>query len=135
MTPLTSKTQVVGAPSYFPTVWGWIKKGLDPNTVKKLHVLQPAEVLPTLQQYVDMENIPQRFGGDLEFEHGMQPKLDPELSNALKWLPPNASLPMGPVKWLDQGKRNRVIVAVGSSEGREKGEKIASLRRDRRSKS
>ena len=129
---LTSVNQVIGAPSYFPTVWSWIKKWLDPNTVKKLHILQPSEVLPTLQQYLDMENIAQKFGGNFEYEHGMQPSLDSEVGEVLKWLPPNASLPLGPVKWIDQGKSGRFVVAVGSNEGRERGEKVANLRRGRK---
>ena len=129
---LTSVNQVIGAPSYFPTVFNWIKKWLDPNTVKKLHILQPSEVLPTLQQYIDMENIAQRFGGNFEYEHGMQPSLDSEVREVLKWLPPNASLPLGPVKWIDQGKSGRFAVAIGSNEGRERGEKVASLRRGRK---
>ena len=129
---LTKVNQVIGAPSYFPTVFNWIKKWLDPNTVKKLHILQPSEVLPTLQQYVDMENIAQRFGGNFEYEHGMHPSLDSEVREVLKWLPPNASLPLGPVKWIDQGKSGRYAVAVGSNEGREREEKVASLRRGRK---
>ena len=129
---LTSVNQVIGAPSYFPTVFSWIKKWLDPNTVKKLHILQPSEVLPTLQQYIDMENIAQKFGGNFEYEHGMQPSLDSEVREVLKWLPPNASLPVGPVKWIDQRKGGRFVVAVGSNEGRERGEKVASLRRGRK---
>ena len=101
---------------------------MDPNTVKKLHVLQPSEVLPTLQQYVDMPNIAKKFGGDFEYEHGMRPKLDAEVSAVLKWLPPNASLPTGPLKWIDQAKDGRIVVAAGNNEGRERGEKVASLR-------
>ena len=101
---------------------------MDANTVKKLHILQSAEVLPTLQQYLDMQNIAKKFGGNFEYEHGMQPKLDAEVREVLKWLPPNASLPMGPLKWIDEGKRGRIAVAVGVNDGRERGEKVASLR-------
>lgn len=100
---------------------------MDPNTVKKLHILQASEVLPTLQQYIDMENIAQRFGGDFEYEHGMQPSLDAEVREVLKWLPPNASLPMGPLKWIDQGKGGKIAVAVGHNEGREREERVARL--------
>ena len=78
-----------------------------------------------------MENIATKFGGNFDYEHGMQPKLDPAVSEVLKWLPPNASLPVGPLKWIDQGKRERVVVAVGSNEGRERREKVASLGRRR----
>ena len=82
-----------------------------------------------------MENIAQKFGGDFEYEYGMQPKLDPDVSEVLKWLPPNMSLSMGPLKWIDQGKGKRVVVAVGSNDGGEKAEKVASLHRSRRSTS
>ena len=72
------------------------------------------------------------FGGNFEYEHGMAPKLDSEVREVLQWLPPNASLPMGPLKWIDQGKGERIVVAVGSTEGRERWEKVASLHRDRK---
>ena len=101
---------------------------MDPNTVKKLHILQSSEVLPTLQEYLDMQNIAKKFGGDFEYEHGMRPQLDAEVKEVLKWLPPNASLPMGPLKWVNQGKEGRFVVAVGNSEGRAREEKVASLR-------
>lgn len=128
MVSLISIYQVIGAPSYFPTVWTWIKKWVDPNTVRKLHILQSSEVLPTLQEYIDMQNIAKRFGGDFDYEHGMQPKLDTEVRGVLQWLPPNASLPMGPLKWVEQGKGQRIVLAVGHNEGREREERVASLR-------
>lgn len=62
----------------------------------------------------------------------MQPKLDPEVERVLRWLPPNASLPVGPLKWIDQGKGKRVVVAVGNNEGRGRGEKVASLHQGRK---
>ena len=74
-----------------------------------------------------MQNIAKKFGGDFEYELGMQPKLDAKVREVLKWLPLNASLPMGPLKWIDEGKEGRIIVAVGNNEGRERGEKVASL--------
>ena len=131
-TSLTGIYKVIGAPSYFPTVFSWIKKWVDANTVNKVHILQPSEVLPTLQEYLDMENIAKKFGGDFEYDHGMQPKLDPEVERVLRWLPPNASLPVGPLKWIDEGKGKRVVVAVGNNEGRGRGEKVASLRQGRK---
>ena len=126
--------QIIGAPSFFPTVFGWIKRWVDANTVKKLHILQDSEVLPTLQKYVEMENIASKFGGEFEYQHGMQPKLDPEVSKVLKWLPPNASLPVGPLKWIEVGKGKRYVVAAGNNEGEERGDKIASLHRNRKPK-
>ena len=131
-TSLIGIHKVIGAASYFPTVFNWIKKWVDANTVKELHILQPSEILPTLQNYLDMENIAQKSGGDFEYEHGIQPKLDPEVREVLKWLPPNASLPVGPLTWIDQGKGKRFVVAVGNNEGSQRGEKVASLHRGRK---
>ena len=74
-----------------------------------------------------MQNIAKRFGGDFDYEHGMQPDLDTEVREVLRWLPPNASLPMGPLKWVEEGKGQKIVVAVGHHEGRERKEKVASL--------
>ena len=79
-----------------------------------------------------MENIARKFGGEFDYQHGMQPKLDPEISKVLKWLPPNASLPEGPLKWVELRKGKRVIVAAGHNEGMQRGDKIASLHRSRK---
>lgn len=57
----------------------------------------------------------------------MQLKLLAEVSEMLKWLPPSISLPMEPLKWVDEWKSERLIVAVGNNEGRERGKKIASF--------
>ena len=80
-----------------------------------------------MQKYIETKDIADKFGGDFEYEHGMQPKLDPEISKILKWLPPNASLPMGPMKWIEQEKGKRTAVAVGSNEGMGRGDKVADL--------
>ena len=125
---LTTILQIIGAPSYFPTIWGWIKKWVDPNTMEKLCILTQEEVLPTLQQYVEMANIPKRFGGNFDFYHGMQPQLDPVIADMLSWQPPNSQMPPGPMKWVDEGSGKRAAVAVGSGSGRIREEKIAVLR-------
>ena len=101
--------------------------------MEKLFILTPEEVLPTLQQYVEMADIPQRFGGEFEFYHGMQPELDPAISDMLKWQGSHTSLPKGPMKWTDEGWGRRAAVAVGSSGGRMRNEKIAVLRAPKRS--
>ena len=31
--------QIIGAPAFFPTVWGWIKRWFDPNTTSKIFIL------------------------------------------------------------------------------------------------
>ena len=96
--------------------------------MEKLCILTREEVLPTLQQYVEMANIPKRFGGDFDFYHGMEPKLDPVIADMLSWQPPNSQIPKGPMKWIDESRGKRTAVAVGSSQGRIREDKIAVLR-------
>ena len=36
--------QIVGAPGFFPTVWGWVKLCFDPITVSKIFILSPQKV-------------------------------------------------------------------------------------------
>ncbi|KAL8827998.1 MAG: hypothetical protein Q9191_002848 [Dirinaria sp. TL-2023a] len=131
---ILSRVFIIGAPSYFPTIWGWIKKWVDPGTFEKLFILSPEEVLPTLQQHVEMADIPQRFGGEFESYHGMQPMLDPVISGMLNWQSPHKDLPKGPIKWIDEGWGRRAAVAVGSKEGRARKEKIATVGSKKRSR-
>ena len=81
-----------------------------------------------MEQHVEIENIPTRFGGQFDYQHGMQPSLDPIIADMLTWMPPNASLPMGPMKWVEDGKGGRAAVATGISEETARDEKIASLK-------
>lgn len=118
----------MGAPSYFSTIWGWVKNWIDPVTVSKLVVLSHDEVLPTMRQYIDIANIPRRFGGELEYEHGAQPLLDPAIKDILTWEPPShGSLPPGPIKWVDEGNGSRVAVAVGTEGYSARRNRIACL--------
>ena len=100
----------------------------------KLFILTPEEVLPTLQQYVELADIPQRFGGEFEFYHGMQPVLDPVITDMLSWQPSHGSFPKGPMKWVDEGWGRRAAVGVGSTDGRTRDEKVAVLRPQQRTR-
>lgn len=74
-----------------------------------------------------MADIPKRFGGDFDYQHNMLPMLDSASAKKLTWLPPYASFPMGPKKWIDDGKGRRIAVAVGSEHERGKVEKLATM--------
>ncbi|PGH04291.1 hypothetical protein AJ79_07138 [Helicocarpus griseus UAMH5409] len=67
---------IIGAPSFFPTVWGWIKRWFDPVTTSKIFILSASEVKPTLSTFMDPCNIPKQYGGELEWEWGDMPSLD-----------------------------------------------------------
>lgn len=82
--------QIVGAPAFFPTVWGWIKRWFDPVTTSKIFILSAAEVKPTLTSFMDPSSIPKQYGGDLDWQWGDMPNLDEparELVGALE-IPP-----------------------------------------------
>ncbi|KAL8775729.1 MAG: hypothetical protein Q9203_003880 [Teloschistes exilis] len=120
---------LIGAPSYFSTIWGWVKNWVDPGTVEKLKVLSHAEVLPTLKEYIDVENIPTRFGGQFKYETGMGYDLDPVIARRLVWLSGSGNkLPKGPIKWVRTGDGCKMAVAIGTQRGRERMTKLAVIR-------
>ena len=88
-----------------------------------------------LSSYIDPVNIPKQYGGELEFEFGMTPKLDPTIAKMLRWSNQNTaesaesanrSYPIGPLKLVDQNNE-KTIVAVGSVDGKERRETIATF--------
>ncbi|RMZ80514.1 hypothetical protein DV737_g2905, partial [Chaetothyriales sp. CBS 132003] len=103
---------IVGAPAFFPTVWGWIKRWFDPVTVSKIFILSKQDVLPTLSTFMDPKDIPTRYGGQLEWEWGRLPDVDEparvalERSGGPSWI-------TGPCLWLDNKR-----VVVGSEKGK-----------------
>ncbi|KAF2714115.1 CRAL/TRIO domain-containing protein [Pleomassaria siparia CBS 279.74] len=123
---------IVGAPAFFPTVWGWVKRWFDPITVSKIFILSSANILPTLSQYIDPENIPKQYGGKLDFEWGMMPVLEPEIQSAIKWESPNVqaggnTFPIGPIMWEREQDGSMKAVAIGSENGKPRRRVIFSI--------
>lgn len=56
------KTLIINAPKVFRAIWSIVKPMLDPRTQSKIEVC-PADFLPVLKQWVDVENIPSYLGG------------------------------------------------------------------------
>ena len=104
--------QIIGAPAFFPTVWGWIKRWFDPVTVSKIFILGKHEVKPTLARFMPLETFPKRYGGELDWDFGDVPKPEPEVLAKLEgegrkgWTP-------GPAYWLDHR-----MVLVGKDHGK-----------------
>lgn len=124
---------IIGAPSFFPTVWGWIKRWFDPITVSKIFILSNADMKKTLEQYIDPENIPKKYGGKLDFKFGDLPILEPSIENYLRWKAPqpgkegHKTIPTGPLRWEYDNQGDLVAVAVGSEKGIPRRNVIASL--------
>lgn len=120
--------QIIGAPAFFSTVWGWIKRWFDPVTVSKIFILSHAEVLPTLKSFIPTANIPKKYGGELDFSWNDRPKLDDTILEAVTWHNGHSSFPEGPVYWrpVDGGKRLE-CVARGTVDKVERNEVVGSI--------
>jgi hypothetical protein len=119
--------------------------------------LSEKEVKPTLEKYIDIENIPRKYGGTLDFKFGMMPILEPAIANALEWEIPGKSttnpvtivkekvekvlpkgyistndngFPIGPIKWHETNDGNLNAIAVGSEQGSRRNDVIARMKAD-----
>ncbi|KAL1874933.1 hypothetical protein VTK73DRAFT_10359 [Phialemonium thermophilum] len=121
---------ILGAPMFFSTVWGWIKRWFDPITVSKIFVLSAHEVRPTLEKFIDPKNIPKKYGGQLDFNWGEMPNLDPVIRETATWENGHTEFPKGPVYWrpIDDGERLECI-AVGTSGQKQRYERICTIPR------
>ncbi|EUC40931.1 hypothetical protein COCMIDRAFT_9280 [Bipolaris oryzae ATCC 44560] len=123
---------IVGAPSFFPTVWGWVKRWFDPITVSKIFILSPSNVYSTLSQYIDHDNIPKKYGGGLDFEWGQLPNLEPTIEAQIKWEKPNIqngrkTFPVGPLKWEDGKDGAMEAWGIGTKDGAQRRELIFTI--------
>ncbi|KAI0408302.1 CRAL/TRIO domain protein [Xylaria palmicola] len=118
---VVDKIYVLNAPPYFSKIWAFLKGWIDPGTATKLVIVSPADVLPTLLEIIDIESIPERYGGKSTADNGMVPPVD-----GLKGLLGVEALPDGPIKWtVDQG--NRTAVAVGVRDGKARHEVLGPV--------
>jgi hypothetical protein len=78
--------------------------------------------LPTLSQYIHPDNIPKKYGGNLDFNWGDMPHLEPEIESAIKWVDPDTqrgqkTLPIGPMIWEKSQDGVMTAIAVGTEKG------------------
>jgi len=118
---------IIGAPMFFSTVWGWIKRWFDPITVSKIFILSHNEVLPTLQKFVNIKNIPTIYGGELTFDWGQRPNLDPAIRDRVTWENGFDDFPPGPLYWRPIEDDRIECVAVGSVEGKDRLKRVCTM--------
>lgn len=113
---------IIGAPAFFPTVWGWIKRWFDPVTTSKIFILSAAEVKPTLTSFMEPSSIPKQYGGELEWQWGEMPHLDEPTQELLKGLEQEPAegqtrkgLLKGPVLF-----KGDVIEVLGTEDGKDR---------------
>ncbi|MCJ1394477.1 hypothetical protein MMC18_007355 [Xylographa bjoerkii] len=121
---------VIGAPSFFPTVWGWIKRWFDPITTSKIFIVGPHDAFKTLSAFIEPGNIPKKYGGTLNYEFGMPPILDPAEEAHITWAAANHKWPEGPMCWIPGKDGTLEALAVGSIDGKERREVVATMHPD-----
>ncbi|PBP17680.1 cellular retinaldehyde-binding/triple function protein [Diplocarpon rosae] len=130
---------IIGAPSFFPTVWGWVKKWFDPITTSKIFILSSHDTQKTLESFIDPANIPVKYGGKLEFVFGDLPVLDPALEKVVKWEEGKKDFPHGPMYWTNkkgqpvEGKsvedeREIAAKSVGSVQGKQRNDEVCTVK-------
>ncbi|OSD02423.1 CRAL/TRIO domain-containing protein [Trametes coccinea BRFM310] len=85
-----STIAVVNSPSFFPTVWSWIKPWFDEGTRRKVHVLGK-DPGPTLRTLIDPKDLPKPYGGELDWKFEDEPALDDAAKAVI------GEMPKGPV--------------------------------------
>ncbi|KAI1266997.1 CRAL-TRIO domain-containing protein [Xylariaceae sp. FL1019] len=119
---------IIGAPYFFSTVWGWIKRWFDPVTVSKIFILSDHDVLPVLKTFMDTKDIPKGYGGELEWSFFDEPAWDDEVKKIVKWENGHTQFPAGPCYWRPTADGQRVeCLAVGSKAGKERHEIVCSI--------
>jgi len=101
---------VIGAPSFFPTVWKLITRWFEPATTRKISILSKSEVKSTMNKYIATFNIPERFGGSLKWDFNEPPAMDEEAAKeagnlATNWV-------HGPIRYTSEKDYDK-IMAVG----------------------
>lgn len=117
---------IIGAPSFFPTVWGWVKRWFDPITVSKIYILSDDMMRTTLEEAIDVEHIPKKYGGQLDWKFGDLPNIDPAIHKTINWKSSAKSIPTGPIQWRKNGN-DLVAHAVGTQSGKQRDEQIMSV--------
>lgn len=58
---------LVNAPGWFSILWRIVKPMVHPNTQAKVRILTRGDTLKGLQEHIDISNIPEYYGGQLDF--------------------------------------------------------------------
>lgn len=123
-----SRTFVVGAPGFFATVWSWVQYWFDPVTRDKIRILAPTEVKTTLEQFIEPGDIPRAYGGELDWDFGQLPYVDPKILELLEMRNGATRIPNGPIRWQksDDGTTMEAH-AVGTLEGKRRDDVFATV--------
>ena len=89
----------------------------------------------TLEKFVDIDNIPKKYGGNLDWNFGDMPYLEPEIAETMQWKETieekgHKTLPIGPLKLHYDDKDDLVATAIGTENSVPRSRIIAGLKPD-----
>lgn len=98
----------------------------------KIFILSNNEMASTLAKYVDLDNVPKKYGGNLDWQFGDMPFLEPAIADRLQWKTTieekgHKTLPIGPIYWRYDDDGNLVARATGSHKGVPRKDDVAGL--------
>lgn len=73
---------VVNAPSFFSTIWRWIKGWFDEGTRTKIFILD--KDMTPLKDIMHESDLPKQYGGTLEWEFEDEPAFDDGVKSTLR---------------------------------------------------
>jgi len=87
----------------------------------------------TLETYIDPANIPKQYGGELDFEWGMMPVLEPTIVDAIEWHNPSLqngghTIPTGPIRWREDPDGKLTAYAIGTENGVRRETRLGTLK-------
>ena len=94
-----------------------------------MHILNPDQILPTLTQFIEPENIPRKYGGTLDWRFEEMPNLDPAMAKSVQWESGQVTIPIGPVKWERTEAGTMRMVAVGTEGGKKRRTVLGTMER------
>ncbi|KAJ5770055.1 CRAL/TRIO domain-containing protein [Penicillium nucicola] len=67
---------VVGAPVFFRTIWDVASQWFAPDTRSRISIVSSSDLKPSLLSQIDATDLPQEYGGEIEWQWGDPPNLD-----------------------------------------------------------
>lgn len=89
--------------------------------------MSATEQSDVLRQFVAPENIPKKYGGELDFAFGDEPVLDPILKEQAMWANGHSNFPSGPMYWTDKG--DSVECRAVGAQGTPRNEVVATIKK------
>ncbi|KAF8904093.1 CRAL/TRIO domain-containing protein [Gymnopilus junonius] len=77
---------IVNSPSFFPTIWNWIKGWFDEGTRQKIHVLG-RDPGASLRELIHAHDLPIVYGGELPWKYEDEPMHDEDTKQLIDELP------------------------------------------------